>query len=71
MSGIERLASYLARKGLTQGAFALLARVPAPQVSMWLAGRRRPGLASALKIARATQGAVPASSWVPRSSRAA
>ena len=64
MSGIARLAAYLDERGLTQTAFAALADVPGPQVSMWLSGRRCPGLASALKIERATEGAVPASSWV-------
>jgi DNA-binding transcriptional regulator YdaS (Cro superfamily) len=64
MTGIAKLSAFLDEHGLTQTAFAELAGVPGPQVSMWLSGRRCPGLASALKIEQATNGEVPASSWV-------
>lgn len=64
MTGIERLAEFMRERGLSQTAFAALAGVPAPMVSMWLSGRRRPGLASALKIESATAGAVRASAWL-------
>ena len=72
MLGRDRLAAHLKRNGLTQLAFAERARVPGPQVSMWLSGRRRPGLESALKIERATAGEVRAADWLaPRPRRSA
>jgi DNA-binding transcriptional regulator YdaS (Cro superfamily) len=48
---------------MNQKRFAALAHIPGPQVSMWLSGRRRPGLTNAMKIELATKGAVPAESW--------
>ncbi len=67
MIGSEKLAAYLKAKKLTQMAFAELAGVPGPQVSMWLSRRRRPGLASALKIERATRGQVRVQDWIQSS----
>ncbi len=69
MLGAQKLAAYLKRGGLTQLEFAKLAGVPGPQVSMWLSGRRRPGLNSAFKIERATAGAVPAFCWANSTDR--
>jgi DNA-binding transcriptional regulator YdaS (Cro superfamily) len=60
------LANYLADHGLTQRAFAKLIDAPPPQISMWLSGRRRPGLDYALAIEQVTEGAVPAKSWKKR-----
>ena len=51
---------------MTQLEFAELAGVPGPQVSMWLSGRRRPGLESAFKIEKATGGKVRATDWLPQ-----
>ena len=64
MLGSAKLAAYLKQKKLTQQAFAEAAQVPGPQVSMWLSGRRKPGIASALKIERATRGQVRIQDWV-------
>jgi len=63
MHGPAKLKKYLHRQGLTQEQFAVLARVPGPQVSLWLSGRRRPGLDSAFKLEQATGGAVRAADW--------
>lgn len=60
------LANYLADHGLTQRAFAKLIDAPPPQISMWLSGRRRPGLDYALAIEQVTGGEVPAASWSRR-----
>jgi transcriptional regulator with XRE-family HTH domain len=64
MTGSFKLAAYLKRHKLTQLAFAEKAGVPVPQVSLYLSAIRRPGLESALKIERATDGAVRAEDWV-------
>lgn len=60
---MKLLANYLTDRQLTQRAFAKLIAAPPPQISMWLSGRRRPGLDYALAIERVTEGQVPASSW--------
>jgi DNA-binding transcriptional regulator YdaS (Cro superfamily) len=64
MIGRALLSGFLKRRKMSKAEFAALAGVPGPQVSLWLS-RRRPGLISALKIERATEGAVPAASWAP------
>lgn len=66
MDGAEKLRAYLKDHRLTQEQFAEAAGVPGPQVSLWLGGKRRPSLASALKLEAATAGAVRAADWVPR-----
>ena len=73
MDGSEKLAAYLDAQKLTQEQFAQLAGVPGPQVSLWLSRRRRPGLESALKIARATRGEVKPEDWIvpPKTGRRA
>ena len=60
------LGKFLAEHGMTQATFAALVGAPAALVSQWLAGLRRPGLAYALAIEKATGGAVPAESWVKK-----
>jgi transcriptional regulator with XRE-family HTH domain len=67
MNGAKKLRAYLEAKRLTHEQFAEHASVPGPQVSLWLSGKRRPGLESAFKIERATGGAVKAADWVPAS----
>jgi DNA-binding transcriptional regulator YdaS (Cro superfamily) len=57
------LDQYLRSRGELAADFARRAGVPAPSVSTWRYGRRRPGLASALRVERATLGAVPATYW--------
>lgn len=64
MKGRRKLRRYLAKHRLTQEAFAALADVPGPQVSLWLRGERKPGLASAFAIQQATAGAVRAEDWL-------
>lgn len=64
MTGRQKLRRYLAKKKLTQDAFAAKAGVPGPQVSLWLNGERTPGLASAFAIEEATGGEVKASDWI-------
>jgi len=69
MSGPELLRKYLTQNGLTQEQFAVTAKVPGPQVSLWLSGARRPNLASAFKLEAATRGFVRATSWIPSKRR--
>lgn len=64
MTGPEKLRKFIDRAGLTQEQFAVLAKVPGPQVSMWLSGRRKPNLASAAKLQAATAGAVQWTDWI-------
>jgi transcriptional regulator with XRE-family HTH domain len=73
MSGPDRLRKYLTQNSLTQEQFAMAAKVPGPQVSLWLSGARKPNLASAFKLEAATDGFVRATDWiaVPRRKRAA
>ena len=59
------LAEYLEQNGdLTQSDLAQAARVSPVLVSMYVNGKRRPGIAIALAIERATGGAVPHTVWV-------
>lgn len=71
MTGADKLRKYLAREKLTHEQFAVVAKVPGPQVSMWLSERRRPGLVNAFKIEAATDGAVRATDWVRATPRRA
>jgi transcriptional regulator with XRE-family HTH domain len=58
------LQDYLVAHGLTQEAFAALAKVPAPMVSMWASGKRLPGLAHAAAIEDATGGEISHRYWI-------
>ena len=69
MTGPERLRKYLIQNGLTQEQFAAAAQVPGPQVSLWLSGSRKPSLASAFKLQKATDGFVQATDWIQPSRR--
>lgn len=60
---MNRLAKYLARHNVPQEAFASASGVPAPMVSLYVSGKRRPGLDYAFAIERATGGEVPALYW--------
>lgn len=71
VEGARKLRRHLKQKGLSLTEFARIAGVPIPQVSMWRAGKRRPGLASALKVERATEGEIPASAWTVEARRRA
>ena len=57
------LTAYLKRERLSQAEFARSIGVTSAIVCMWVAGKRRPGLTSALAIERVTRGEVPAKSW--------
>lgn len=59
-----KLAEYMQREGLSQAEFARRTGLSQPMVCLWLSGKRRPGLESALAIESATAGEVPASSWL-------
>jgi DNA-binding transcriptional regulator YdaS (Cro superfamily) len=74
MTGATKLQQWMEGRGLKQSAFAALANVPGPQVSLWLNERRRPSISSALKIESATGGFVRVADWAapsPRRHRAA
>lgn len=58
------LGEYLARTREIPADFARRAQVPAPMVSEWCHGFRRPGLRNALKVEAATKGEVPARYWI-------
>ena len=63
MTAREKLSRFIADEELTQDQFADIARIPAPQISLWLSGKRRPGLMNAFKLERATRGIVRATEW--------
>lgn len=71
VEGTRKLRRHLKRNGMSLTEFARLAGVPIPQVSMWRSGRRRPGLASAVKLERASGGAIPVDSWTVAARRRA
>jgi len=57
------LAAYLAAQDKSQASFAALAGLDHAVVSRLCAGKRKPSLATALTIERATRGAVPVKAW--------
>lgn len=63
------LGAYLAKHGIEQHEFARSSGLPAPLISMWLSGKRSPGLDSAFAIERATGGEVPATAWLTPAAR--
>lgn len=69
-NGPAKLKAYLGRSGISQAALAKKAGVSEALVSMLLLGRRNAGI-SAAAIEKATKGAVPATSWLRSSRRAA
>lgn len=60
---VTALGRYLEQTGQTHEAFAEIASVPAPMISLWVRGLRRPGLDNAVRIAKATNERVPVSYW--------
>lgn len=58
-----QLGEYLRVHGMTHEEFADKANVPAPQVSLWSRGIRRPGISNAMKIAEATGGLITIEYW--------
>jgi transcriptional regulator with XRE-family HTH domain len=64
MRGPSRLRKFLRDTQQKQRAVADGIGVSAPIVSMWLAGRRTPGLDSAVKLETYTGGFVRATDWL-------
>jgi DNA-binding transcriptional regulator YdaS (Cro superfamily) len=60
---MEQLRNYLSRHGISQSAFAAMIGVNESTVSRYVQGPVRPSWATALRIERATSGAVPLSAW--------
>jgi transcriptional regulator with XRE-family HTH domain len=60
----NRLARYLADKGVTQADLCRLSGIQPPMISEYVNGNRRPGLDAAFAIEKATGGEVPASYWL-------
>lgn len=52
-------------RGLPQAEVAALLGMSRPYLTQLLSGAKKPGLDLAVKIERLTNGAVPASAWVP------
>jgi transcriptional regulator with XRE-family HTH domain len=61
MTASSKLAKFIEDERLTQERFA---EVPGPQVSLWISGKRKPGLESAFKLERATRGIIRADEWI-------
>lgn len=62
--GMDKLLSYLKARHATQAEFAASVGITQAALSRMLAGKITPSLTTAVRIERATDGAVPASSWV-------
>lgn len=60
---MSTLSTYLKANGVTQEAFAEQIGVSQAHIAK-ICGVKKPSLAVALRIERATDGAVPASSWI-------
>lgn len=61
--GHRRLRSFLRRSELSAAQLAKLAGLSPAQVSHLMVGRRRASLDVAVRLQRATRGAVPCESW--------
>ena len=59
------LAEFIKRSGMTQTAFADQLGVSKSYLSTLISRRRLPSLVLAVTIERVTDGAVPATSWIP------
>ena len=64
MTAADKLLKFIDDEKLTQERFAELAGVPAPQISLWTSGKRKPGLESAFKLQEATRGIIRADEWI-------
>lgn len=63
LAGRERLAQWIERSKLTQVEAAVIIGIDPTQLSQILAGKRRPGLDNAVRIAKAT--GIVVEDWVP------
>jgi transcriptional regulator with XRE-family HTH domain len=70
MNAVSCLKKYQRENGLTQDALAARLGVTPSMVSLWLARKRGPSLATALQIEARTGGAVMATGWGKRKRRA-
>lgn len=61
---VTKLSRWLEENGRTRFDLAIETRIDPSKISAFATGRKRPSLVNALKIERATGGAVPAESWV-------
>jgi DNA-binding transcriptional regulator YdaS (Cro superfamily) len=57
------LVRYLDDTGLSQTAFAARLGFPLSNVNGWFKGHRKPCLEAALRMEKATGGAIPAGAW--------
>lgn len=64
VTGPTLLADYLGSQKLSYAAFARLVGADRARIQRCASGDRGPGLALALAIEQATEGSVPAASWV-------
>lgn len=62
--GMDKLAAYLRSTGTPQARFAATIGCSQSYLSELVSGAKTPGLGLALRIERATAGAVPASAWL-------
>ena len=71
IAGMEKLKKYLTDNGLRQEKFGKKVGATQSTISKIISGKKMPSLEMALTIARETNGAVPAESWVQQEGSAA
>jgi transcriptional regulator with XRE-family HTH domain len=71
VNGARLLARHLTASGLSMRDFAAEVGTSASLVCMWAAGKRRPGVAFALRIERATNGHIRPVDWTRKERRRA
>jgi transcriptional regulator with XRE-family HTH domain len=64
MAVMNPIVKYLEATEISQAQFARLTGTREGQVSAWVRGTRKPSLAEAFRLEKATGGAIPAASWV-------
>lgn len=70
MAIVSPLAQFLESNELSQAQFSRRFGFNIVTVNDWVRGRRSPSLASALRIERATAGAIPVKAWLKKRSAA-
>jgi len=68
---MSKIAAYLSEHGITQREFAASVCASPSYLSEIISGAKRPGMDLAFAIERATNGAVPMSSWVSADTKGA
>ena len=63
IGAMDNLSQFLKTKSIRQQEFADAISISRPYLSLLLSGQKRPSLDLALRIADATGGAVPVTSW--------